>query len=181
MPLPAFRGHFVHGANRHRRWQWPTTAPVWNWSVRWRIRIWLGGRIHASSGIHVSARAKRRTRPCRSHPTRGGGHAPVAETTEVPRRGAGVLQALGGAPGGPRARVGRANDAGHGGPQFFDAERLLENWRTNFLQERSELLHILMRRHEHNAWGGVRESLLYLSVERRAIHGRHPKSHRIRS
>ena len=54
MPLPAFRGHFVHAANRHRRWQWPTTAPVWNWSVRWRIRIWLGGRIHASSGIHVS-------------------------------------------------------------------------------------------------------------------------------
>ena len=64
---------------------------------------------------------------------------------------------------------------GDGRPKFFDAERLLKNWRANFLQERNELLNILMRRHEHDAWGGIRESLLYLSVERGAIHGWHPK------
>jgi hypothetical protein len=63
---------------------------------------------------------------------------------------------------------------GHGRPKFFNAERLLENWRASFLQEWNELLHILMRSHEHDA-GGVRESLLYLSVERGAIHGWHPK------
>ena len=32
-----------------------------------------------------------------------------------------------------------------------------------------------MRRHEHNTGGGFGEGPLYLSVERRAIHGRHSK------
>ena len=52
---------------------------------------------------------------------------------------------------GRSSRAGRANHSGDGGPKVVDAERLLENLCTNFLQERYELVKILMRRHEHNA------------------------------
>ena len=44
------------------------------------------------------------------------------------------------------------------GPQFFDAEWLLENGRSNVPQERNELVNTLMCRHKHNTRGGVREA-----------------------